>query len=142
MFTKFQFKRNYQMLIKNQKPNTSYKLDKNATIWTNNEKFKSFNILTQNKPLNRNPHLITLGTWLWSHLMQNLLWAFISCVWIFLFIVGKINELLWNYFILDDSISGFDLFLKICGHIIRDHIPFLILCLFFCISILNIGKTI
>lgn len=70
MFNKIQLKRYYQMLMK--KPNTSYKLDKNATIRTNNEKFKSFNILTQNKPMNRNPHLITLGTRLWGHLMQKL----------------------------------------------------------------------
>jgi uncharacterized membrane protein len=39
-------------------------------------------------------------------------------------------ELLRNCFVLDDFMSGFDLFFEICGHIVRSHVPRLILCLF------------
>jgi hypothetical protein len=34
-----------------------------------------------------------------------------------------VYELLWNYFILDDFASGFDLFFKVCGHIVQNHVP-------------------
>ncbi len=43
-----------------------------------------------------------------------------------LFFNGPSNivyELLRNCFVLDDFVSGFDLFFKICGHIARSHVP-------------------
>ncbi len=29
---------------------------------------------------------------------------------------GTVYELLWDYFVLDDSVNGFDFFFEICGH--------------------------
>jgi len=40
-----------------------------------------------------------------------------------------VYELLRNCFVLDDFASGFDLFLKVCGHIVRSHVPPLVLIL-------------
>jgi hypothetical protein len=34
-----------------------------------------------------------------------------------------VYKLLWNYFILDDFMSGFNLFFKVCEHIVRNHVP-------------------
>jgi hypothetical protein len=35
---------------------------------------------------------------------------------------SMVYELLQDYFVLDDSTSGFDLFLKMCEHIVHGHI--------------------
>ncbi len=32
-------------------------------------------------------------------------------------------ELLWDYFVPYDFVSGFDLFYKVCGHIVQGHVP-------------------
>jgi hypothetical protein len=45
-------------------------------------------------------------------------------------ISSMMYELLRNCFVLDDFVSGFDLFFEICGHIVRSHVLPLILCLF------------
>ncbi len=43
---------------------------------------------------------------------------------------GMVYELLWYCFVLHDFTNGFDLFFKVCGHIVRGHIPPTILHLF------------
>jgi hypothetical protein len=36
---------------------------------------------------------------------------------------SMVYELLWDYFDPNDSTNGFDLYLKICGHIVHGHVP-------------------
>jgi hypothetical protein len=43
---------------------------------------------------------------------------------------GMVYELLQDCFVLDDSTSGFDLFLKICEYIAHGHVPPLVSLLF------------
>jgi hypothetical protein len=43
--------------------------------------------------------------------------------------LGMVYELLRDYFVLDDYASVFDLFFKVCGHIVRGHVPPSISCL-------------
>jgi hypothetical protein len=38
-------------------------------------------------------------------------------------LLDMVYELLWNCFVLDDFMGGFDFFFKLRGHIIRGHIP-------------------
>ncbi len=42
-----------------------------------------------------------------------------------------VYELLQDYFVLDDSTSGFNLFFEVCGHIAWVHVPPSLSCLFF-----------
>jgi hypothetical protein len=37
-----------------------------------------------------------------------------------------VYELLRDYFVLDDFVSGFDLFFEVCGHIAQGHVPLLV----------------
>jgi hypothetical protein len=34
-----------------------------------------------------------------------------------------VYELLWDYFVPNDSTSGFNFFFKVCGHIVQGHVP-------------------
>jgi len=54
--------------------------------------------------------------------------------------LGVVYELLWNCFIINDPMSGFDLFFKVCGHIIQDHVPSSLSCLFFASHLLTLEK--
>jgi hypothetical protein len=42
---------------------------------------------------------------------------------------GMVYELFQNYFVLDDYVSAFDFFFKVCGHIVQSHVPPSISCL-------------
>jgi hypothetical protein len=46
-------------------------------------------------------------------------------------LLSMVYEFLQDYFVLDDFVSGFNLFFEICGHIVWSHVPLLILRLFF-----------
>jgi hypothetical protein len=37
--------------------------------------------------------------------------------------LGMVYELLWDCFVPNDYVNGFDFFFEICGHIIRGHVP-------------------
>jgi hypothetical protein len=37
--------------------------------------------------------------------------------------LGMVYELQWDFFVPYDSMSGFDLFFKVCGHIVQSHVP-------------------
>jgi len=37
--------------------------------------------------------------------------------------LGVVYEFLWHCFVVNVSMSGFDLFFKVCGHIIQGHVP-------------------
>jgi hypothetical protein len=54
--------------------------------------------------------------------------------------LGMVYELLWDCFFLNDSISGFDLFFKVCGHIVWSHVPPSVSCLFFASRLLTLEK--
>jgi hypothetical protein len=51
-----------------------------------------------------------------------------------------VYELLRNCFVPDDLVSGFDLFFKVCGHIVRDHVPLLVSHLLFTFRLLTLEK--
>jgi hypothetical protein len=48
--------------------------------------------------------------------------------------------ILWNYFVPDDFICGFNFFFKVCTHIVRAHDPPSILCLVFTFWFLTLKK--
>jgi hypothetical protein len=51
-----------------------------------------------------------------------------------------VYEFLWNYFFLDDYVSGFDLFFEICRHIVHGHVPPLVSCLIVALRLLGLEK--
>jgi hypothetical protein len=53
---------------------------------------------------------------------------------------NMVYELLQHYFVPDDFASDFDLFFKVCGHIIQGHVPPLVSCLFFASQLLALKK--
>jgi hypothetical protein len=55
-------------------------------------------------------------------------------------LLGMVYELLWDCFVLDDFVSGFDLFFEVCGHIVWGHVPPSISCLFFTSWFFMLGK--
>ncbi len=50
--------------------------------------------------------------------------------------LGMVYEFLQDYFVPNDSINGFNLFFKVCGHITQGHVPPSILSLFFAFQLL------
>ncbi len=48
-----------------------------------------------------------------------------------IFVSGMVYELLRDYFVLDNFVSGFDLFFEVCGHIAQGHVPLSISHLFY-----------
>jgi len=55
--------------------------------------------------------------------------------------LGTVYELLWDCFVLDDFINGFDYFFDIRKHITRGHVPPSISCLHVALWIIGFGKT-
>jgi hypothetical protein len=53
---------------------------------------------------------------------------------------GMVYEYLWNYFVLDDFASGFNLFFEVCGHIVWGHVPLSISHLLFAFWFLTLEK--
>jgi hypothetical protein len=51
-----------------------------------------------------------------------------------------VYELLQDYFVLDNPASGFDLFLKIYGHIVHGHVLPLVSCLLVALRLLTLEK--
>jgi hypothetical protein len=51
-----------------------------------------------------------------------------------------VYEPLQDYFILDDYVSAFDLFFKVCEHITWGHVPPLILCFLSAFRLLGLEK--
>ncbi len=51
-----------------------------------------------------------------------------------------VYEILQNYFVLDNSMSDFNLFFEICGHIVQGHVPPSISHLFFASQLLTLEK--
>jgi hypothetical protein len=51
-----------------------------------------------------------------------------------------VYEILQYDFLPYDSMSGFDFFLEVCGHIVQGHVPLLVLCLFFTFWLLVLEK--
>jgi hypothetical protein len=56
--------------------------------------------------------------------------------------LSVVYELLRDYFVQNDFMSGFDLFFEICEHIVESHVPLSISPFVFCISIPNVEKTV
>ncbi len=55
-------------------------------------------------------------------------------------LMGMVYEFLQDCFVLNNFANGFDLFKKICGHIVRSHVPSSISCLFSTSQILTLEK--
>jgi hypothetical protein len=53
---------------------------------------------------------------------------------------SMVHELLRNYFVPNDSTSGFNLFFEVCGHITQGHVPLSISHLFFRSQLLMLKK--
>jgi hypothetical protein len=53
---------------------------------------------------------------------------------------NMVYEILQNGFLPYDYVSGFNVFLEVCGHIVQGHVPPLILCLFFTFQLLMLKK--
>ncbi len=51
-----------------------------------------------------------------------------------------VDELLYDCFVLDDFVSGFDLFFEICGHIVQRHVLPSLLHLLFAFRLLTLEK--
>jgi hypothetical protein len=54
--------------------------------------------------------------------------------------LGMMYKLLWDYFVLDDFMSNFDLFFDVCGYIVENYVAPLVSHLFLCISIPSIWR--
>ncbi len=56
--------------------------------------------------------------------------------------LNMVYEFLQDYFVFDDSTSGFEFFLEMCKHIIHGHVPPLISCLLVASRLLALDKQI
>jgi len=53
---------------------------------------------------------------------------------------GMVYELLWDSFVHEDFVSGFDYFFEICKHIVHGHVPPSVSCLFVALQLLVLEK--